>query len=252
MTTSFKDYFSKQAQDYARYRPRYPEALFKYLAEISPFQQAVWDCGTGNGQVALSLTAYFEQVYATDASASQISQAFQHEKIQYQVATAENIMLNDKSIDLVTVGQALHWFNLEQFYQQVRRVTKPQGVIAVWCYGLFELAAEEVCLNELLQQYYVMVEPFWPAERELVNHKYQSIPFPFHEEAVPAFAMTANWNFDNLVGYLLTWSATQRFIEQYTSEAVAQLFNEMKAVWSNSKNTKLIEWPLYIRIGRVI
>jgi ubiquinone/menaquinone biosynthesis C-methylase UbiE len=251
MTLSFKDYFSQQAADYAKYRPHYPEALFKYLAEKAPNHETAWDCGTGNGQVALSLTNYFQQVYATDASADQIAQAFQHTKIQYQVATAEQTALGDRVVDLVTVGQALHWFNLEQFYQEVRRVVKPQGIIAIWCYGFFKLPAAEIALNNVLQEFYTTVEPFWPPERELVNQQYRTIPFPFKEETVPAFAMTAEWNVGQLIGYLLTWSATQRFIAQNSDRLIRDLTNRLQSDWGALENTKLIQWPLHLRIGHI-
>jgi len=132
---NFSDHFSSQASEYAKYRPRYPEALFEYLAATTPAHELAWDCGTGNGQVALSLTAYFQQIYGTDASEKQIAQAFGHDRIRYSVTTADRTETPDSAIDLITVGQALHWFNLEQFYQEVQRVLKPNGVIAVWCYG---------------------------------------------------------------------------------------------------------------------
>lgn len=251
LAASFKDYFSKHAQDYAKYRPRYPEDLFKYLAEITPEHQAVWDCGTGNGQVALSLTSYFQQVYATDASESQIAQAFPHEKIQYQVARAEQTNLADRSVDLVTVGQALHWFNLEGFYQEVRRVVKPQGAIAIWAYGFFEIPTEEASLIQVLAEFYSLIEPFWPPERKLVEQKYQSISFPFNEEITPSFSMTTEWTVENLIGYLFTWSATQQFIEQNSFEEVAVLANQIKTAWGNSESTKVISWPIYIRVGRL-
>ncbi|HBB31390.1 MAG TPA: hypothetical protein DC064_06240, partial [Cyanobacteria bacterium UBA9273] len=249
LTVSFKDYFSKQAKDYATYRPCYPKALFEYLAEIAPSRETAWDCGTGNGQVALSLTPYFQQIYATDASATQIAQAFPHERIQYQIATAERTELVARSIDLVTVGQALHWFNLEEFYQEVRRVVKPGGAIAVWCYGVLELIDREDPAHRVLQEFYTLMEPFWPAERELVRQRYQSIPFPFLEQTAPAFTMTAEWTVAALVGYLGTWSATQQFIKQHGDEEIATLSQRLYEAWGTPQSQKLIQWPLSIRVG---
>ena len=68
----FKDHFSTQAADYAKYRPHYPPALFEYLASIAPAKKVAWDCGTGNGQAALGLALHFEMVIATDPSEKQI------------------------------------------------------------------------------------------------------------------------------------------------------------------------------------
>lgn len=250
MTVPFKDYFSKQSKDYAKYRPCYPGALFEYLAKITAVHETVWDCGTGNGQVALSLVPYFQRVYATDASETQIAQAVPHERVQYQVATAERTEIADHLVDLVTVGQALHWFNLEQFYREVRRIAKPRGAVAVWCYGNCELSAEEAPLNQVLQEFYALIEPFWPAERELVRQRYQSIAFPFLEQTVPPFTMTAEWTVESLIGYLLTWSATQRFVEQHNPETIVEFSNHFREAW-RTPQTKVIQWPLSVRIGHL-
>lgn len=122
---SFRDHFSQLAHDYARYRPQYPADLFEYLASLAPARRLAWDCGAGNGQAALQLAQYFDRVYATDASPEQIDHAYQHEKIEYRVEQAERASLASGSVDLVTVAVAVHWFDLDVFYQEVRRVLKP-------------------------------------------------------------------------------------------------------------------------------
>jgi SAM-dependent methyltransferase len=246
---NFLDYFSTQASEYVKYRPRYPEELFEYLAATTPEHELAWDCGTGNGQVALSLTNYFEHIYATDASEKQISHALPHERIDYQVTPAEHTFIPASSIDLITVGQALHWFNLEQFYQEVRRVLKPRGVIAVWCYGFLAIPDATEQLNQVLQEYYQTVEQFWPVQRELVNKHYQTISFPFAELNPPKFSMTTEWNVEQLIGYLGTWSATQKFIEQRGVDAIAKLTHRLATTWSSPQETKLISWPLSLRVG---
>ncbi|NJN88139.1 MAG: class I SAM-dependent methyltransferase [Leptolyngbyaceae cyanobacterium SL_7_1] len=124
---TFKDHFSDHAQNYAKYRPGYPTVLFDYLATLVERPEVAWDCATGNGQAALGLAAHFPTVYATDASAEQIAHAFPHERIHYRVASAESSGLANCSVDLVTVGLALHWFDRERFYQEVQRVVKPGG-----------------------------------------------------------------------------------------------------------------------------
>jgi len=246
---NFSDHFSSQASEYAKYRPRYPEALFEYLAATTPAHELAWDCGTGNGQVALSLTAYFQQIYGTDASEKQIAQAFGHDRIRYSVTTADRTETPDSAIDLITVGQALHWFNLEQFYQEVQRVLKPNGVIAVWCYGFFNIPSANNELNQALQEYYQAVEPFWPPERQLVEEQYQTIPFPFVELTPPPFSMTCEWNAEQLIGYLVTWSATQRFIAQYGIDESQKLCDNLAAAWGSLQETKLISWPISVRVG---
>lgn len=249
---NFLDYFSAQADDYVKYRPHYPESLFEYLATTTPTHELAWDCGTGNGQAALSLTTYFQQIVATDASEKQITHAFQHDRIRYQVTPAEHTSLEANSVDLITVGQALHWFNFELFYQEVQRVLKPSGAIAVWCYGLFTIPSGTAPLQQTLQEYYQAIESFWPEQRELVEKQYQTIPFPFAEVSPPSFSMTCEWNVDQLIGYLGTWSATQRFIQQQGIDAIAELSQCIIQAWGSPSETKLISWPLSLRVGKVI
>jgi ubiquinone/menaquinone biosynthesis C-methylase UbiE len=249
---SFKDYFSQQSSDYAKYRPTYPEALFSYLAGIAPNRQIAWDCATGNGQVAVSLAGYFQQIYATDASTKQIANAFCHDRVTYTVAAAESSGLPDRSIDLLTVGQSLHWFDLDRFYAEAKRVLKLQGVIAVWCYGLFAAGDGEGQLPQVLQNFYQEIEPFWPPERKLVQECYRTISFPFNELEPPVFNMSATWSLDNLIGYLGTWSATQRFIDRYGVEAMALGTDKIKRAWGTPERVIDIRWPIHLRVGRCL
>ena len=174
---SFKDHFSAHASAYARYRPRYPEALFAYLASLCPAHDLAWDCATGNGQAARSLTEHFARVVATDASADQLAHAAPHEQITYHVAPAAQSPLASHSADLVTVAQALHWLDLDAFYAEVRRVLKPGGVLAVWTYGLLRI---NPAVDAVIQRLYTdIVGAYWPPERRHVEDGYRALAFPF-------------------------------------------------------------------------
>lgn len=246
---NFKDYFSKQSQEYAVYRPTYPLDIFQYLNSIVPEHETAWDCGTGNGQVALALTNYFQKIYASDASANQIKNAIQHPKIEYFVSLAEAAPLPDKSIDLITVAQAAHWFNLDAFYEEVKRVLKLKGILAMWCYGLFQISPEEKKLQLTLQEFYDSIDSYWPPERQLVNHQYKTIPFPFIEIQPPQIFMQKEWTINQLVGYLLTWSSTQRFINEQGQNI---MFNKLETIIhsvSSAEKLITISWPIYWRIG---
>ncbi len=246
---SFKDYFSTQSTDYARYRPRYPGALFEYLASVAAHHERAWDCATGNGQAAIGLAPFFEQVIATDGSAAQIGNATPHEKIIYRVATAEKTGVESHSIDLVTVSQALHWFNLDAFYQEVRRVLKPGGVLAAWCYDLLEISP---AIDQKFKEYYGdIVGPYWPPERQLVEDGYRTIAFPFTELDAPRFRIEAMWSLSDLLGYLRSWSATQRFIAARGIDPVAKVADELLTLWGSPEEEKRVRWPLYMRIGVV-
>lgn len=244
----FKDHFSTHSTAYAKYRPRYPAALFEYLASVTTQHERAWDCATGNGQAALSLVPFFEQVIATDASQSQLESAGLHEKISYRVATAEHTNIEAESVDLVTVAQALHWFDLDAFYAEVKRVLKPSGVLAVWSYNLLEIAPEiDAKINSFYSE---TVGPYWPPERILIEDGYRSIAFPFRELTPPPVQMEARWNLFDLLGYLRTWSATKRFIEARGFDPVTNLSNDLLSDWGAPEEEKLVRWPLSLRVGK--
>jgi ubiquinone/menaquinone biosynthesis C-methylase UbiE len=139
---TFKDHFSKQAVGYAKFRPRYPKVLFSYLRRIAPSRELAWDCGTGNGQAAVGLASVFDRVIATDASEKQISNAQPDERVEYRVAPAENSGIKSETLDLIMIAQALHWFDLDRFYAEARRVLKPNGVLAASAYKFFRITPE--------------------------------------------------------------------------------------------------------------
>ena len=189
---AFKDHFSKQAADYVKFRPRYPRELFEYLGSLAPSRKLAWDCGTGNGQAAVGLASVFDRVIATDASEKQISNAQAHERVEYRVARAEESALESASIDLIMVAQALHWFDLDRFYDEVRRVLKKNSVLAASAYNLLHI---EPAIDEVINRYYYeVVGPFWPPERDLVETDYKDIQLPFPELPHRQFEMRTRWN----------------------------------------------------------
>lgn len=245
---SFKDHFSKQASEYAQYRPRYPKELFKYLAGLCHEHELAWDCATGNGQAALSLVDHFAKVVATDASEKQITAATPHEKIVYRVEPAENTSLAKQSVDLITVAQAIHWFNHEKFYTEVQRVLKPQGILAVWAYGLHHISPE---IDGVTRRYYHdVVGPFWPPERTYVEEKLETIPFPFNKIKIPEFFMTALWDVEAALNYFRTWSATQKYKEAQQQDPLQKIEAEFRQAWGSAEEQREVKWPLYFCIGR--
>src|SRR6266540_3176618 len=243
---AFKDHFSKQAADYAKFRPNYPQKLFDYLRSIAPSRQLAWDCGTGNGQAAVGLASLFDRVIATDASEKQIANAQSHKIVEYRVAPAENSGIGSRTIDLIMVAQALHWFDLDRFYAEMRRVLKPDGILAASAYNLLHI---EPAIDAVVNRYYYeVVGAFWPPERKLVE-QFGDLPFPFQEIIPPKFEMTAQWNLDHLLGYLQTWSSTQRFIAAKGSDPLEQIMDELRAAWGDSQQTRNVTWPLVLRVG---
>jgi len=242
----FKDHFSAQAADYAKFRPGYPRELFDYLGSIAPSRQLAWDCGTGNGQAAVGLALVFDRVIATDASDKQIANAQSHEGVDYCVASAENSGIKSATVDLIMVAQALHWFDLGRFYGEVRRVLKNNGVFAASAYNLLHI---EPAIDDVVNRYcYEVVGLFWPPERKLVE-QFADLPFPFHKVNAPKFEMTAQWNLDHLLGYLQTWSSTQRFIAATGGDPLRQIIDELRRAWGDPQQVRTVIWPLTLRVG---
>lgn len=246
---SFKDHFSEQASEYAKFRPRYPVALFEYLANAVASRKVAWDCAAGSGQAAVALAKHFDLVIATDASTEQIRNAERAERVQYRVARAESSGIESKSVDLITVAQALHWFDLPKFYEEAKRALKPGGLIAVWNYDFLQATPEiDAVVNRF---YHDIVGPFWPPERRVIEAGYATLPFPFEEIEAPPFRIEVRWSLPQLMGYLETWSATQRFIGTNKLNPLTLIADELESAWKESGSVKLVVWPLTVRIGRV-
>jgi len=246
---AFKDHFSPVATDYAKYRPHYPAALFDWLASLTTAHTLAWDVGTGSGQAALELARLFTHVIATDAAEAQLRHAVAHARIVYQAMPAEQTDIADASVDLITVAQALHWFDFDRFYREVRRVLKPNGVIAVWAYGLNEVSPD---VDAALRHYYRdILGPHWPPERRYVDEQYRTIAFPFAEIAAPTFRMQTRWCLDELLGYLDTWSAGQRYQQACGQQPLELIHERLRSAWGPANETRVISWPIYLRVGRI-
>ena len=245
----FEDHFSELASTYSKYRPTYPPKLFEYLASCCKQHQQAWDCGTGNGQAAQSLAEYFDKVLATDASQEQLGQALNHPKIIFRNEPAEKVSLEDSSADLVTVAAAVHWFNFDKFYAEVKRVLKPDGVIAVWGYHLFIITPE---IDRLLVKYYKeILNDYWPEQFYYVDTRYSNLPFPFKEITPPKFEMITEWNLDQVAGFLSSWSGTKIYQQINGHHPLNEIWNDLLIAWGDEKLKRKINWPLHVRIGKM-
>jgi len=248
MTSDFQDHFSGFSGDYRSYRPGYPAELFSWLASISPDHERAWDCATGTGQAATRLADHFSEVIATDASETQIASAEPRENIQYLPARAEDSGIEPDSVDLVTVAQAIHWFDQPAFHAEVERVLKKGGVVAVWAYGLLQITPE---IDDVVNHLYgPILEKFWPAERRIIEAGYREIDFPYEKIEVPEYSMSLSWNLAGLAGYLNTWSAVKRYIRERKNNPVEIVFDDLSAAWGEADKEYQVIWPMTVLAWR--
>lgn len=247
-----KDNFSRQAKLYRKFRPHYPPELYDFLfSQLDNFDTA-WDCGTGNGQVAIQLAQKFKKVYASDISSKQLEQAEQKENIHYLQARAETTPLPDNSIDLITVAQAIHWFDFKAFYREVKRVVKPAALLAVWGYGLIRISPEIDPILDIL--YKQILGVYWDKERRLIDKHYQTIPFPFDEiptagDPAPEFAINSQWTRKQLIGYISSWSSVQHYIRELHDSPLPWFEDAIAPYWK-PREKKEVCFPVFMRLGR--
>jgi SAM-dependent methyltransferase len=242
------DHFSGIAKAYAEFRPRYTPELFDYLATIVTKPHRAWDCGAGSGQATLDLAERFDEVIATDLSEKQLARAPARPNIRWLVAPAEAVPIESSSVNLTTVAQALHWFDHDRFYAEVRRVSAPGAAIAAWTYAPPQMDGEVGAAVRRLM--YETVGPYWPPERQYVETEYRTIPFPFERIEAPKMSLREHWTLDQVAGYARSWSATARYVAARGEDPVVELEKELRAVWGATEQ-RAITWPLILLAGRV-
>ncbi|WP_043972423.1 MULTISPECIES: class I SAM-dependent methyltransferase [Acinetobacter] len=240
-----KDLFSAQSELYQQARPTYPQSLIDSLIKQLKGFDCTWDCGAGSGQLTRLIAPYFQQVIATDLSQNQLDQAPALSNVSYLQQAAEQCTFPDHYFDLITVAQAIHWFDFEKFYAQVKRTLKPEGVIAVIGYGL--LALDDALLNDRIRQlYYQTLNGFWDTERRYIDEHYQSIPFPFEEVSMPAFQIELRWTGQQLWDYLNTWSAVKHYQDQQHESPLLSLQGLLQ-----QQQPIGVTFPILLRVGRL-
>lgn len=245
-----KDLFSKQHASYAKYRPSYPKALIDYVIGYVENKQVAWDCATGNGQAALPLAEHFAKVVATDISEKQLALAEARENIQYIRSEAEHTLFAENTFNLITVAQAYHWFNFDEFEKEVRRVSKNGGVIAIWCYDYLMTGNKKI--DEIIQTFYGdTLGNYWDKERKYVEAHYETVPFNFARLPAKRFSINAAWSIQDLTGYLNSWSAVQHYMEDNNVNPVDQVQKDLAPYWKQDQVLN-ISFPVFLKIGKII
>lgn len=245
-----KDLFSSQSDLYAKYRPTYPKELYEYILSFVKEKNTAWDCATGNGQAALVLADYFKKVIATDISAAQIEKATRKENIEYSVCSAESTPFAENTFDLVTVAQAYHWITWDEFRKEATRVCKPNAVIAVWTY--YSRTTDDERIDKAVNDFYENVaKPYWDYERKYVDEKYSTVEFDYELLPVKDFETVLHWKREELVGYISSWSAVQKFIKVNGYSPIPMIEEKIKKLWQEDEVKKVV-FPIHLKLGKII
>lgn len=236
------------SKEYLKFRPVYPDSLVSYIGSLKPADSTVWDCGTGNGQLAFLLSDHYKIIYASDISEVQINHAKQKQNIKYKVTTAENSGFEDAFFDLITIAQAIHWFDFDLFYSEVRRVSRTGALICICGYGNIETKDESMpIINHLYSE---TLNGYWDVQRKYIDESYKTIPFPFDELVVPEFEMKFEWSIDQLCGYLGTWSGLIKFSKETGENPIHEVYNKLTQLFSPDYKIK-VRFPILLRVGKV-
>lgn len=239
-------HFGNHSKDYFDYRPDYPNELFSFLSTLVNNHDLAWDCGTGNGQAAIHLAPYFTRVIATDINQAQLDVAPQVNNIDYHCWRADTTQIPSHTVSLTTVAQALHWFDLEAFYQEVKRVSRPDAILAAWCYSLGTISPE---IDSIIQPFYNSLP--WPNERRYIDEEYSTLPFPFERVQAPQFLNQKLYTLNHLIGYLNTWSAVKEHIKQFGVNPIDSIISQLKEAWGSPQHAHSMQWKIHLLIGRV-
>lgn len=241
-----KDNFSTKSANYKAYRPGYPTEIFDLIKEnLTSFEKA-WDCGAGNGQIANEIATFFKQVEATDISGNQIANAVKKNNIHYSVQPAEETNFNNNVFDLVISAQAVHWFDFERFYAEIRRCLKPDGLVIIMGYGLFR--SNSAAKDVITKFYNETIGSYWDPERKYLDDKYQTIPFPFKEQKTLEFEQKYNWDIEHLLGYLRTWSAVKHYERENNQDPVSLIENDLRESFGRKNK---ITFPVFVKMGKI-
>jgi SAM-dependent methyltransferase len=211
-----------------------------------------WDCATGNGQAAVALSKLFRTVHATDVSSEQLSAAFSAPNIAYSAKPAEETDFASGTFDFVTVAQALHWFDFERFWPEVRRVAKRGAFFCAWGYAWFRYGEDVEA--ELVRPAMRLLEPYWaPQNRILWNgYRQEDIRFPFERIEAPGFVLELDTTVGGIIDYVRTWSAFKR------AQAVPEVARALEQLLGRAADTLRPERrcraasPLALVAGRVV
>ena len=244
----FHDLFSGHAKLYSEVRPGYPTEIYDFIAANVNHTEIAWDCGSGNGQAATKLAEIFSQVFATDSSAKQIEHAILHNNVSYSVQPSENTNFPDSIFDCVTVAQAIHWYDLKKFYNELHRTLKPGGLLCVWGYTWFNISDD---IDDIVEKTLISsLKEYWAPQTKLLQDGYKDLILPYEQITVPSFKIVVHWDLTQIISYLHSWSPMKSYGEKHGDKGMDLLFEGMIEAWGPKIKKRKISMPIYMKASR--
>lgn len=244
----YRDLFNINSELYSKARPQYPRELYEYLNSICSEHKLAWDCACGNGQVSKDLIKYFEKVYATDISENQIKNAPKIEGVEFLVQSSELTDFKDNSFDLICVAQALHWFDYDKFWPEVKRILKKEGIFAAFGYSWFSIEEniDLIIKEEVLEK----INDYWAPQNKILWEHYRKISFPFIKLDTPNIEMVVEYDLNELFAYMQSWSATRLYIEKNGYDFYFKAYEKVKEIWGEQADKKKIKMDFCLLVGK--
>ncbi|XP_071543816.1 putative methyltransferase DDB_G0268948 isoform X3 [Panulirus ornatus] len=235
---------------YAKFRPQTPATLtdrvISFLTEkYKESLAAAADVGCGSGQSTQVLGPHFASVTGLDISEAQISEATKQNtrtNISFKVSGAEKLPFPNSSLQLVTAGQACHWFDLPKFYQEVDRVLVPGGVLALYGYLFPQPIHGDLTekLGDIIEDVYQKdTNGYWESGIEDVGTCYGDqkyiIPYPDLIRDDTHFVDKIA-SVSDLTGYITSWSGFQNFLAKNGDTAAKKILDNFQNRFMSTLN----------------
>jgi len=132
--------FGARNRAYRTFRPTYPDRLMTVILGAMPsrHRSLAFDLGAGTGQATQLLLSHFDRVVAIEADPRMAGQIDPAANLEVVVSTAEAVEIGDSVADLITSGTAFYWMDGPKVVDHMRRWLKPDGLAAIYRYGLPE------------------------------------------------------------------------------------------------------------------
>lgn len=232
------------ARRYAAARPAFHGTLNGHLRAACGIERrvpAALDVGCGTGQSSVALAELADRVLALDVSAAMLSAATPHPQVTYLLSPAEALPVETASVNLVTVGLALHWFDQPAFFTEAARVLVPGGHLVAYNDFFTGNLADSDALAAFNDSYLARY-PSPPRNLRPVAPGFIS-SLGLMELPVHRYTRPQTFSADDFVDYLLTQSNTLAAIDagrEAPESLRAALLTDLGPIFSTAHNRTFV------------